>query len=303
MTRNEIGRRFQMKNSTIAQHGQHHSVDRTFAYNALDAKSRSFIQRKTGEIREHIGRAAQGIIEVGNRLLEVKAALKHGEFTAWLHSEFDWSDRTARRMMQVAEEFKTVTVSDLSAGPKALYLLAAPSTPRSVKDEIKPQVLAGERVTHAQVKDAIAKSKASNVAAGEPTRVSVRRAPTVDDQQPPADPVPGRTDITVALANGKRLLATFQLFKSIVEVVNEIAGDGDKRKPLPGGARIAHEFQNFRRELSNARETLKACAPVAVCCYCKGASPRCSACKGEGVLPQSSIDAAPRELKGVNHAA
>ena len=68
-----------------------------FDYDSLDAETTQFVQQQTGEIRVLMKRTAQSIIEIGSRLVDVKARLGHGRFLDWLASEFEWSWQTAKR--------------------------------------------------------------------------------------------------------------------------------------------------------------------------------------------------------------
>ena len=77
-------------------------------------------------------RRFERIIEMGQHLIEVKAAIGHGNFLPWLEAEFGWSDRTAARLIRVAEKFDKLSNLD-SVSPSALYILAAPSTPDDVR--------------------------------------------------------------------------------------------------------------------------------------------------------------------------
>jgi hypothetical protein len=52
----------------------------------------------------------------------------------------------------VFEFSKSETVSDLGLPVGALYLLAAPSTPESTRDDLLELAANGEKLTHAQVK-------------------------------------------------------------------------------------------------------------------------------------------------------
>lgn len=94
-------------------------------------------------------RTAQDIIEIGQKLIDVKQHLGHGKFGLWLRLEFEWTDRTARQFMRVAEAFKSENFSDLDFAPSALYLLAAPSTPDEVRREALERAYQGESITHA----------------------------------------------------------------------------------------------------------------------------------------------------------
>jgi hypothetical protein len=56
----------------------------------------------------------------------------------WIDREFGWSERTARNFMSVHEMLssKSATVADLAIDAKALYALAAPSTPEDVQADV-----------------------------------------------------------------------------------------------------------------------------------------------------------------------
>jgi hypothetical protein len=119
-----------------------------FDYAALDSETRIVVQQRTTEIKALMKRAASDIIEIGQKLIEVKSRLGHGRFGGWLVAEFDWSDRTARQFMLVADRFKSANFSDLQIAPSALYLLAAPSTPESAREEAIARAEEGETITH-----------------------------------------------------------------------------------------------------------------------------------------------------------
>ncbi len=126
-----------------------------FDYANLDAETTQFVQQQTGEIRTLMKRTAQNIIEVGQKLIEVKDKLGHGRFGDWLNSEFDWDERTARRFMTVADRFsnKSDNLSDINFAPSALYILAAPSTPKAAREEAISRAKAGEPITYTMAKE------------------------------------------------------------------------------------------------------------------------------------------------------
>ena len=122
-----------------------------FDYNSLDAEISQFVQQQTGEIRVLMKRTAQGIIEVGHKLIEVKKRLGHGYYLAWLEAEFGWSHPTAARFMQVANSFSKNRQIDNFA-PSALYELAAPSTPKAAREEALARAESGESITYTDAK-------------------------------------------------------------------------------------------------------------------------------------------------------
>ncbi|MDW4677752.1 DUF3102 domain-containing protein, partial [Escherichia coli] len=80
-------------------------------------------------IKALMRRSAQDIVNIGQKLIEVKEKLEHGHFRKWLKAEFKWSVSAATRYMQVGEQFKYTNLIHLSIAASALYELAAPSTP------------------------------------------------------------------------------------------------------------------------------------------------------------------------------
>lgn len=129
-----------------------------FNYDALDAKTRAVVQQRTTEIHALMRRTAEGIIEIGQRLIEVKDALGHGRFGQWLEFEFDWSDQTALNFMNVARRFSDIP-NGLEFAPRALYLLAAPSTPDPARQEALVRAEAGERITYSTAQEIVKEHK------------------------------------------------------------------------------------------------------------------------------------------------
>lgn len=118
-----------------------------FDYSALDSETRIVVQQRTTEIKALMKRAASDIIEIGQKLIEVKERLEHGQFSPWLEAEFGWKHTTAWNFMQVADKFSKFESLDGFA-PSALYLLAAPSTPESARQEAIARAEEGEVITH-----------------------------------------------------------------------------------------------------------------------------------------------------------
>ncbi|MDG4601488.1 MAG: DUF3102 domain-containing protein [Defluviicoccus sp.] len=91
------------------------------------------------------------VIENGRDLLEVKNALAHGLFTQWLAQTFPFTARTAQLWMNAAEQYGAKSELSSLLGDKVLVLLAAPSTPDEVRQEIETRAASGERITVAEV--------------------------------------------------------------------------------------------------------------------------------------------------------
>lgn len=127
-----------------------------FDYGALDSETRIVVQQRTTEIKALMKRAASDIIEIGQKLIEVKARLEHGQFIGWFEAELGLERTMATKFMQVAERFGSVDMLKISTfAPSALYLLAAPSTPDSAVDDVMIRAEEGEPITHNLVRGII----------------------------------------------------------------------------------------------------------------------------------------------------
>ncbi|ARV58976.1 hypothetical protein BZZ01_10300 [Nostocales cyanobacterium HT-58-2] len=130
-----------------------------FDYSALDTVTYMAVQQYTSEIKALMRRSAQDVIELGQKLIEVKQHLGHGNFRKWLKSEFNWSISTATKFMQVGEQFKCVNFTHLKITASALYLLAAPSTPPEARAEALENARCGENMTYTKAKDIVLRYK------------------------------------------------------------------------------------------------------------------------------------------------
>ena len=88
------------------------------------------IETITEEIIFYKTVGGQAVIEIGRRLMEAKAQLRHGEWLPWLREKVEFSETSAQNFMRIAREYgNTHLVGDLGAS-KALVLLALPASER-----------------------------------------------------------------------------------------------------------------------------------------------------------------------------
>lgn len=99
------------------------------ARNVAPAESRS-IETITGEILELKKTAGESILGIGQRLIEAKAMMPRGEWTAWLAEQVEFSERAAQRFMRLAREWSNPTTLSVLGASKALTLLALPPEER-----------------------------------------------------------------------------------------------------------------------------------------------------------------------------
>ena len=84
----------------------------------------------TGEILELKKQAGEAILGIGQRLIEAKEMLPHGEWLPWLNEQVEFSERTAQNFIRLAREWSNPqALADLGA-TKALTLLALPPEER-----------------------------------------------------------------------------------------------------------------------------------------------------------------------------
>lgn len=88
------------------------------------------IETITGEILEAKRVGGEAIITIGQRLIEAKALLQHGEWLPWLTERVEYSEKTAQNFMRLARQWSNPqALADLGA-TKALTLLALPPEER-----------------------------------------------------------------------------------------------------------------------------------------------------------------------------
>lgn len=153
-----------------------------FDYAALDSETRIVVQQRTSEIKALMKRAASDIIEIGQKLIEVRSKLGHGHFEGWIKSEFDWTRQTAYRFINVADHFSGCN-NLLQMAPSALYLLAAPSTPDSARQEAIARAEQGESITHATARTIVDAAKVE-------AEIEARRYDGWPQDTPPEDDEP-----------------------------------------------------------------------------------------------------------------
>lgn len=138
-----------------------------FDYSSLDANTAKLAKESAIEIKAREKAIWENIIEIGNRLIEVKNALKHGEFEEWVSKEFGWDKYTPSRYIKIAEEAKgKLHYSTIFPNSfKALYALASGLS--KADEETKEEILTaveekteekGKALTEKEIKEIVAKN-------------------------------------------------------------------------------------------------------------------------------------------------
>ena len=101
-------------------------------------------------------RMAQDIIELSQIAHEYYQEFGYQDYISWVKEELKLSDKQGERFLNVYNKFGiTDNLSVENIGASALYLLSAPSTPESAREEALELAEAGETVTHAKAKELV----------------------------------------------------------------------------------------------------------------------------------------------------
>ncbi len=134
-----------------------------YDYNQIDAQHREMVIEAAIDIHGHASKARNSLLAIGDRLLQIKNLLPHGQFQDWVEKEFGIERRMAQNYMSVASRFgsnkrfggKSEIISFFS--PTAMYLLASPSTPiEAVEAAIAETEERSQRLKVKRIKEIVA---------------------------------------------------------------------------------------------------------------------------------------------------
>jgi hypothetical protein len=121
-------------------------------YDMLNEETRAAVLQHRDVIRGCLKRTAEDIVVIGRSLSAIKTRLGHGRFGEWIAAEFGMSAAAAHRFMQVARVFGDQIAQFERFEPSALYLLAAQTTPESVREQFIHLAETGQVVRHKDVR-------------------------------------------------------------------------------------------------------------------------------------------------------
>jgi hypothetical protein len=144
-------------------------------HNRLEALAGD-IRQAHAESRASAEQAAERAIAAGHALIEAKDLVQHGEWASWLEKNAGFSERTARRYMQLARSgLKTATVADLGIRAAAASLAKAAeqrnwATGLDEADVARLDEIAGE------IKSTLARVRDDTIKTGEELALIQRKA-------------------------------------------------------------------------------------------------------------------------------
>ncbi len=130
-------------------------------YAALSREDEAAAREDAAIIKTNLRSAAESVITVGQALVRQKVNLGHGRFLGWIDAEFGMTERSSQRFMKIAEVYSGNTTPVSHLGVKALYELAADSTPQEVRDRVEELFVDGKVVTPAKIRELKAEAKAA----------------------------------------------------------------------------------------------------------------------------------------------
>lgn len=196
------------------------------------------IETITEEIIFYKNVGGQAVIEIGRRLTEAKAQLKHGEWLPWLREKVEFSETSAQNFMRIAREYgNTHLVGDLGAS-KALVLLALPASERenfaSEKHLVNGEEKSVSEMSKRELEEAIRQRKIAELKAAETARELDRQKEATAEKAQEAAALRAELEKArkSAAAMDNKALAEFGvLFRQAQETVNrltELAGELDE---------------------------------------------------------------------------
>lgn len=203
------------------------------------------IEAITEEIIFYKNVGGQAVIEIGRRLTEAKAQLKHGEWLPWLREKVEFSETSAQNFMRIAREYgNTHLVGDLGAS-KALVLLALPASERenfaSEKHLVNGEEKSVSEMSKRELEEAIRQRKLAELKAAETARELDRQKEATAEAEAAAEKAQEAAEAAraelekarkSAAAMDNKALAEFGvLFRQAQETVNrltELAGELDE---------------------------------------------------------------------------
>lgn len=203
------------------------------------------IETITEEIIFYKNVGGQAVIEIGRRLTEAKAQLKHGEWLPWLREKVEFSETSAQNFMRIAREYgNTHLVGDLGAS-KALVLLALPASERENFAQEKHVVNGEEKsvseMSKRELEEAIRQRKLAELKAAETARELDRQKEATAEAEAAAEKAQEqaaalRAELekarkSAAAMDNKALAEFGVLFRQAQETVNrltELAGELDE---------------------------------------------------------------------------
>lgn len=272
--------------------------------------------------------AVNHAIQAGELLLELKEAVKHGEWEETI-KRCDFSLATAKTYMTISDKLPEIMKSLGKEGPSELTIRGGMKLIAEAKKPKPSQIASAPAISPKAGGNGSHKTKSD--AANTVDAVSVRKSEPIDPIEaacqhewddeactkchaPRPSKISGGTTFDVAELTSEAKDAFGKEAPDDLRQAFELAGEFDaarakltaikswmtQRKNHPGAVLLAGAAQRIRTDIDNADREIKFTKPHCVCVYCRNKSPKvanCTACKGLGWITQPIYEAAPKEMQ------
>lgn len=121
-----------------------------------------YLAQAEGRIRGYGKLVVSGIVEIGRELVAVKERLP-GRYNAFVSERLGWSLMQATRFVNVHAMLRLNNLlsqaDDLTIDASSLYLIAAPSTPAQVREQVLEQAAKPKGISRTEVEKLIAEAR------------------------------------------------------------------------------------------------------------------------------------------------
>ena len=137
-----------------------------FDYKGIDAETQRLLESEAAAIRKNLLQVKTSAIQLGHRLLKVKALLPR-RFGEWVRSHCDFSPRTAELFMRAAEFADGHASIAQKLSQTALFHLSAPRLDEDLRRRLVDAVETGEVASSTEIKKLIRReSEKTNASKG-----------------------------------------------------------------------------------------------------------------------------------------
>jgi hypothetical protein len=127
---------------------------RSFTYSSLALVDADWLKEVALTLRVRLRHTVASMLEAGSMLAKARRRLGRDQWPKWLAKEAQVPARSAARLIAVANVFEKVQPEVLErCTPTALYVLAEPGTPQSLREYIVEQATDGEQITAGLVQE------------------------------------------------------------------------------------------------------------------------------------------------------
>lgn len=127
-----------------------------FDYSTLNEKHRTTTKAHAMKIHDIISRTAEGVVEIGKRLIAVKKAVGIRHFNEWITGEFRWCQAIASNYMRCAEKFGGLDCVG-QFQPTALTQFVRERVPAKAGNEAVKLARSGELITKKMAMEIVAR--------------------------------------------------------------------------------------------------------------------------------------------------